>query len=245
MTQFAQRLGFDLADAFAGDRERLADFFQRVLGAVFQPEAHLDDLLLARRQRAQHLRGLLLEVDVDHGLGRRDHGAVLDEVAEMRIFLFADGRLQRDGLLGDLQHLAHLGHRNVHALGNLFRRRLATELLHQLPRGADQLVDGLDHVHRNTDGARLIGDGAGDGLTDPPRRIGREFVAAAIFELVHRLHQADVALLNQVEELQTRGWCTSWRWRPPVAGWLRSARAWRARHRRRPARSRAGCASAR
>src|SRR5262249_44083373 len=43
---------------------------------------------------------------------------------------------------------------------------------------------------------------AGDRLPDPPRRIGRELVAAAVLELVYRLHQADVALLDQVEELQ-------------------------------------------
>jgi hypothetical protein len=42
----------------------------------------------------------------------------------------------------------------------------------------------------------------GDRLADPPRRVGRELVAAAVLELVDRLHQADVAFLNQVEELQ-------------------------------------------
>ena len=73
MPQFPQRLGFDLADAFAGYRERLADFFQRVLAAVFQAEAHLDDFFFARRQRAQDLSGLVLEVHVDHRLGRRNH----------------------------------------------------------------------------------------------------------------------------------------------------------------------------
>src|SRR5579871_5771073 len=36
MTQFAQRLGFDLSDAFASHSERLAYFFQRVLAAIFQ-----------------------------------------------------------------------------------------------------------------------------------------------------------------------------------------------------------------
>ena len=130
------------------------------------------------------------------------HRAVFDEIAEVGIFFLTDGRLQRDRLLRDLEHLAHLRHRDVHALGDLLRRRLATEFLHKLPRGADQLVDGLDHVHRNTDGARLVGDGAGDGLTDPPRRVGRELVATAVLELVHRFHQADVAFLNEVEELQ-------------------------------------------
>jgi hypothetical protein len=34
MAQFSQRLGFDLADAFAGYCERLADFFERVLRQV-------------------------------------------------------------------------------------------------------------------------------------------------------------------------------------------------------------------
>jgi hypothetical protein len=57
-------------------------------------------------------------------------------------------------------------------------------------------------VHRDADGARLVGDRAGDGLADPPRGVGRELVAAAVFELVDRLHQADVAFLDQVEELQ-------------------------------------------
>ncbi|MNU71706.1 hypothetical protein D3C71_611410 [compost metagenome] len=58
-------------------------------------------------------------------------------------------------------------------------------------------------MHRNTDRARLVGDGAGDRLPDPPCRIGRELVTAAIFEFVDRLHQADIAFLNEIEELKT------------------------------------------
>jgi len=57
-------------------------------------------------------------------------------------------------------------------------------------------------VHRNTDGAGLIGDGARDGLANPPGGVGGELVTAAVLELVHGLHQADVAFLNQIEELQ-------------------------------------------
>ena len=71
-----------------------------------------------------------------------------------------------------------------------------------MTRGADELVDSLDHVHRDTDGAGLIRDGAGDGLTDPPGGVGRELVTATVLELVDGLHQADVAFLNEVEELQ-------------------------------------------
>src|SRR3546814_5965900 len=60
-----------------------------------------------------------------------------------------------------------------------------------LPRNAVELVDGLNHVHRNTDGARLIGNRTGDRLPDPPGGVGRELVTTAVFELADRLHQAD------------------------------------------------------
>src|ERR1039458_1763135 len=203
MPQLAQRLGFDLADAFAGYGERLPDFFQSVLAAVFEAEAHLDDFFFARGQRAQDLSRLVLQVHVDHRLGRRNHAAVFDEVAQMRIFLFADRRFERDRLLRDLQHLAYFRDWNVHALGDLFRRRLASQFLHQLPRGADQLVDRFDHVHRDTNRTRLIGNRAGNRLPNPPRGIRRKLVAPAVFEFVDGLHQADVAFLNQVEELQS------------------------------------------
>ena len=63
-----------------------------------------------------------------------------------------------------------------------------------------QLVDRLDHVHRDADGARLIGNRAGDRLPNPPRRVGRKLVAAAVLEFLHRLHQAHVAFLDQVEK---------------------------------------------
>src|SRR5258708_23565740 len=203
MPQFAQRLGFDLADAFAGYGEGLADFFESVLAAVFEAEAHLDYFFFARGQRAQDLSSLVLEVHVDHGFGGRDHGAVFDEVAEMRIFLFADWRFEGDWLLRDLQHLADFRYGNIHALGDFFAGRFAAEFLDKLARGADQLVDGFDHVHRDTNRTRLIGNGPRNRLPDPPRGVSRELVATAVFEFVDGFHQTDVAFLNQVEELQS------------------------------------------
>src|SRR5713101_3301809 len=203
MPQLAQRLSLDLADALASYGKRLAYFFQGVFRAVFQAEAHLDDFFLARRQRTQHLRSLIFQVDVDHGFSRRDYGAVFDKVAQVRIFLFADRRFEGDRFLRDLQHLAHFRDWNVHALGDFFRRRFASQFLHQLPRGADQLVDRLDHVDGDTNRTRLISNCTSNRLPNPPGGISRELIPAAVFELVYRLHQSDIAFLDQVQELQT------------------------------------------
>src|ERR1700722_12007067 len=120
MAQLAQRFGFDLAGALSCYLEALAYFFERVLGAVLKPKPHLDDTFLARSKRAQNLRRVLLQVDADDGFRGRDGLTIFNEVAEVRIFLFADGRFERDGLLRDFEYLAHLGDGNVHTAGNLF-----------------------------------------------------------------------------------------------------------------------------
>src|ERR1700678_2114775 len=203
MPQLAQRLRFDLPNTFAGDRKRLADFLESVLAAIIQTKPHLDNFLFARRQRLQHRRSLFLQAEVDHRIRRRHHRLVFNEIAQMRILFLADRSLQRNGFLRDFQNLADFRDRNIHALGDFFRRRFAPQFLHQLALRAHQLVDRFDHVHWNTNRAGLIGDRAGDGLPDPPRRVSRKLISAAPFEFVNGLHQADVSFLNQVQKLQT------------------------------------------
>src|SRR5258708_5881293 len=85
---------------------------------------------------------------------------------------------------------------NREGLAYFFGSGLAPELLHQLLTGTSLLVNRLDHVHRNADGARLVRDGPGDRLANPPRRIRRKFVAAAPLKLVGALHEANVAFLD-------------------------------------------------
>ena len=57
-------------------------------------------------------------------------------------------------------------------------------------------------MDRNANGPRLVGNGARNCLPHPPGGVSRELIAAAIFELVHGLHQTDIAFLNQIQELQ-------------------------------------------
>src|SRR5262245_31417444 len=120
----------------------------------------------------------------------------------MTVLLVADRGLQTDRLLGDLEHLAHLLERYGELFGQLLRRWFAADLVQHLPRGAHDLVEGLDHVHGDADRAGLVRNRAGDGLPDPPRRVGRKLVAAPVLELVDRLHQSNVSLLDQIQELQ-------------------------------------------
>ena len=80
------------------------------------------------------------------------------------------------------------------------RRGLAPELLQHLALHAEHLVHRLDHVHGDADRARLVGDRAGDRLADPPRRVRRELEALRVVELLDRADQAEVALLDQVEQ---------------------------------------------
>src|SRR5438477_9971969 len=111
MPQLAKRLRLDLADPLACDVERAADFLEGVFGAVAHTEAHFENLLFARRESAQNLVGLVFQIRDDDVIDWRDRGAILDEIAQMRVFLFSDWSLERDRLLGDLHDLADLRHR--------------------------------------------------------------------------------------------------------------------------------------
>jgi hypothetical protein len=102
MLELAQRLGLDLADALAGHRELLADLFQRVIGVHADAEAHAQHALLARRKAGQHPRGGLAQIGLDRGVDGEHRVLVLDEIAEIRIFLIADRGFERDRLLGEL-----------------------------------------------------------------------------------------------------------------------------------------------
>src|SRR5690606_25937665 len=128
--------------------------------------------------------------------------AVLDEVAEVAVFALADRAIEADRLAVDLKDPAGLFDADAGGFGGLFDRRLATLLLHELLADLSQLRHRLDHVDRNTNRPGLIGDRAGDRLSDPPRGIRAELIAPAVLVLVDGSHQAGVTFLNEIEEGQ-------------------------------------------
>ena len=72
----------------------------------------------------------------------------------------------------------------------------------ELALGAVELLQHVVDVDRDPDRARLVGDRARDRLADPPGGVGGELEALAVVELLDRAHQADRALLDQIEERQ-------------------------------------------
>ena len=202
MAQLAQRLGLDLADALAGDGER----WPTSSSVCSEPSPRPKRIRMTFSSRGVSVRSTcavcsfrltLITASAGETTARSSMKSPRCESSSSPM-----GVSSEIGSWAILSTLRTLSTGMSMRLAISSRGRLAAQLLHQLARGADQLVDGLDHVHRDADGARLIGDGAGDGLANPPGGVGRELVAAAVFELVHRLHQADVAFLDQVQELQ-------------------------------------------
>ena len=70
MPQLAQRLSFDLPNAFARYREAAAYLFQCVLRAVIHAESHPEYLLFARTESTQHQFGTFFEVDAYYRICR-------------------------------------------------------------------------------------------------------------------------------------------------------------------------------
>ena len=57
-------------------------------------------------------------------------------------------------------------------------------------------------MHRQANGAALVGNGACDGLANPPSGVGGELVALFVVELLGCTNQAKASFLNQVLEAQ-------------------------------------------
>ena len=200
--QLADGLGLDLADTLTGDTEVAAHLLQRAGAAIVQTKAQADDLFLTGSQALEGLIDLLGH----HGAVRCLAGGlgvlVGHEIAQGGIFFLAHGAFQAGGFLRHALDLTHALHAHIHGLCQLLRGGLVAVLVDQLIGGLTHPVDGLDHVHRDADGASLIRNGAGDGLTDPPGGVGGEAEATVAVKLLGGLDQADVALLDQVQERQ-------------------------------------------
>src|SRR5215204_5702158 len=100
-------------------------------------------------------------------------------------------------------HVPHIIHAPTQPPGHLFIGGSPSQLCRELVGGACRLPYLLSHVHRDADGAGLVGHGPAESLPDPPRCIRGEPKAPVWVEPLNRLHQSYVALLDEVLEGKT------------------------------------------
>ena len=128
---------------------------------------------------------------------------ILDKVLQMGVFFLAHRCFQTDGVLRQLQQLPDAVRLHLQLHGDLLCGGLSAVFAQQLTRRLFHPVDALHQMHRDADGPALIRDGPGDGLPDPPGGIGGELEAALRLKLLRCLHQAEVPLLDEVQERQS------------------------------------------
>src|SRR5215831_149913 len=106
MLQLANCLGLDLPHALARHFKDAADLLQRVRVAVSQTVAQLDNFALPISQRLERLLNLVFEHLLGSRTDRRFGTVVLDEVAKIAVFTFANRSIQADRMPADLQDAA-------------------------------------------------------------------------------------------------------------------------------------------
>ena len=89
---------------------------------------------------------------------------------------------------------------NPESLAISSRDGLAVQLLGELAARPLRAPDLLGDVHGQADRPALVGERPRDRLADPPGRVGRELEPELVVELLDGADQAEVALLNQVEQ---------------------------------------------
>ena len=178
----------------------LPDLFERAGLAAVETEAELQDLALSLVERGEQASNFLGEERRGRNFEGRVGTAVLDHITEFGVAVFAQRLGERQRLGGEAKRLGDLLFRHLD-LGGEFGKGGRTAVL-QLQAGTSLLEasKGVAGVHGQADGAAGVGDAAGDRLTDPPGRVRRELEAFAPVELLDGVHQAEVALLDEVEQ---------------------------------------------
>src|SRR5215831_14201648 len=191
---------FDLPHPLPRDAEVLAGLRQRTRHAVVEAVADAQDLLLALAERAQQsVEVLVLELELDQPLDRGRRlaevlGGELLEGLEPRAFVQgAQSTDERREALGASGRYAELD-------GDLVHARIATQARAHGALGAREAVHLLEHLHRDAERSRLLGESSQDGLANPDRRVRAEAQPSLRLEAIDRHDEPQIAFLDQVEQ---------------------------------------------
>jgi hypothetical protein len=130
--------------------------------------------------------------------------SVGDNVPHEKVFILVQRRVKTaDGLgrLVGVDHAFDLPGGQVEGFAHLLHGGAAPQADGQTVPLPEPLAKGLQGVGRYADGFGLFVVGAADGLFDPVGRVGGKTETAFRVELVDRVHEAEVALFDQVQEI--------------------------------------------
>src|SRR3989337_3372709 len=202
MAEFFQCHLLKLANSFSGDAEYFSGFLQRVFSFFANSKAHADDLFLARAESRQDSLGLALKVQRNGRCLRVWSVMVRDQISERSFSVLAHGRIQRNRFLYQLAHRPDR-FQGQRRFGSYFLQgRLVAEIPDEAMFRRSEFPCHLNHVNRDADGPRLVGQSPSHRLAYPPARIGRKPKAQPVVEFLHRPHQTDVSLLDEIEKLK-------------------------------------------
>lgn len=125
---------------------------------------------------------------------------VSDDFAEFGGVVVADGGVEGGGAEGGGFELGELGSVDADFFGEFVVGGLTAELFAHAHGDAAHLGDFVHHVDGEADGLGLVGEGAFDGLLDPPGGVGGELAAFVGVEALDGFHEADVAFRDEVEQ---------------------------------------------
>jgi len=127
--ELLERLGFDLANAFARDLKDFANLFERVFAAVVKSKSHLDDIAFSRRQRFQNFFEFFVESVISRRMFRSFKGADRNKIAKSRVGGVANGAFKTDRGRTNFKDALHVFGIHLGAQGKFFVRKFAAETL--------------------------------------------------------------------------------------------------------------------
>jgi len=139
VTQLAQCLGFNLADAFARDVVHLANFFERAFVAVGEAETHFENLAFASVSVVNTSPEFFLQQTVTGHIGRIFRRLVFDEIADAHVASSPTGACSEMGCCAILS--SELMRETGMCISSASSRRgFAAEFLRELLLRAPELV---------------------------------------------------------------------------------------------------------
>ena len=103
-------------------------------------------------------------------------------------------------VLDEVEQLLHAERRELGLGRDLVDGRVAIQLLAERASGPLHAADLICDVNGEPDRAALLGERPLHRLADPPRRIGGQLVPHRPVELLDGAHEAEVALLDEVQQ---------------------------------------------